>query len=138
MVTKPKRGAVKGRPKKPQPPKQLKPPKRDRGRPAKRLAQNPNRYLLALVQGIMYHQKATGAPATDQKIAEGIVALSHGARPIDKEGNLAALMRGEWFEVGVYPEDIKHRGGVPGESWRDKNYFIAVAGDMQGGRCCAG
>jgi hypothetical protein len=133
VATKRKPGAVIGRPKKPGA------AKRGKGRPAKRLAEDPERYLKALVQAFMHRRDLGLAPAaaTDNKIAEGLVTLRYG-RPSETEENIAAMMRGERCEFWADPRqghirwagDINSVSETTGKKWRDKNIFRAPTDNL--------
>jgi hypothetical protein len=117
MVT-PRTGRPRGRPPKPKEPE----PNRRRGRPEKRLASDPDRYLLAAIQAHI----EIGVPAT--RVTEIFAGLRFG-HPFQTDENLEAMDKGEKFLIFMH----KLKGGNVGEtaSYRDRNAFRPPADNLR-------
>jgi hypothetical protein len=140
MVTKRVLGAKKGRPEKPK----IEAPKRPKGRPAKPIATDPERYLKAFIQALIDHedfmesQGLISDKASANKIAEMLIGLRYGRLPeggrhietkeggkITAEENLLAMMNGKPFYVYAEPKNgcAIYRSKENGDRWRDGNTF---------------
>jgi hypothetical protein len=114
VVTKPT-GRPPGRPKKDQPSR----PPRKPGRPPLPLAEDPNRYEIALLQAAFDRGHAAGI--SERRIIETFAGLKYG-RPIPAPENLEAMERGERYAVFT----TLHRGDPQGFDWRNRNSFRAI------------
>jgi hypothetical protein len=122
MVTKPT-GRPPGRPKKS---KAIAIPKQPRGRPVKLLCEDPERYLLSLLQAHIEMGALIGK--SDNAIAETFVGMYYG-RLLKIPENIEAFERGEKFRVFMLPGDpgFITRGALGGATWRDKDIFRQIA-----------
>jgi hypothetical protein len=95
-----------------------------RGRPHKPLAEDPDRYWLALTQAHIFCGKQIGISTL--RVVETFAGLKHG-RPIKTPENLAAMARGERYAVATE----KYRSDPNKADWRNKNAFRAIADDLR-------
>lgn len=117
----PRTGRPRGRPPKAKEPT----PKRRRGRPKKRLAADPDRYLLAAIQAHI----EIGRPRriSELRVAEFFAGLRFG-KPIRTRANFEAMSKGARFRVLL---DKWRRGEEGGKNYRDRNAFRPLADNLR-------
>jgi hypothetical protein len=135
MVTK-QTGRPPGRPKKAKGQEVDQTPQRDRGRPAYRISEDPDRRFIGFCQATTERQKRTmgdDSPGMN-KLVEGLVVMRYGLIDASKE-NLDALKRGDRPVRIVVPKEsgLRQREKVEfPEYWRDKNEARMEADGIMG------
>ncbi len=114
-------GRPRGRPPKPKEPE----PSRRRGRPNKRLAADPARYLLAAIQAHIEIGRSIGI--SDLRVTETFAGLRFGF-PLWTHDNLEAMKGGQRFHVFM---DKWARGDEGGKAYRDRNAFRPLADNLR-------
>ena len=117
----PRTGRPRGRPPKV---KELE-PKRSQGRPNKRLASDPDRYLLAAIQAHIEINRPRRISET--RIAELFAGLRFG-KPVRTRENFEAMNNRAKFRVFL---DKWQRGDEGGKNYRDRNAFRPLADNLR-------